>query len=559
MITMTFDQENNRVVLYGAGAANTNVAATPANIAAVMRQVAGKPVLIDRELYGLFEAPATARIAVPRLIPPLRICKTAPWRHQLEAAYLGSRYQGLCLAMAMGTGKTKAACDIIQNAGIRRILVIAPKAVVPNWPDEIGVHCVSDYAALVLAVNCDKSSAYRAAQAKAHMDRYDQEYGLPIWLIVDHATCWRDGMADLLFSHAWDAIIVDESHKICNPDNKLSQFVYQLAARNPKAKRLALTGTPLKQRPLEVYGIAQFVAPDLLPGGKYTFERTYGVFESKTVRVVPKATGLARDVQIEQFHHLKDEDAFAQFLAGFLFRVDKSVLKDLPPATHVRRYFSLSATAQKLYTSMRNDWQADYEGLQVETESAATRLMRLMQISGGHISQDGETRSFDSGKRELLEQLLQEPDLEHRPLVIFAHFVEDLATIESVCKKLGIAYLEQSGRRNQWQAWQGGAAQVLGVQAQSGGAGITLTRASEVIYYSKGRSIVDYDQSLSRSHRAGQKNSVTYIHLLAQNTVDVDAYEALNSGMDVLDYLMQQTAKIVKTATKEKKVKKHAA
>ena len=64
-------------------------------------------------------------------------------------------------------------------------------------------------------------------------------------------------------------------------------------------------------------------------------------------------------------------------------------------------------------------------------------------------------------------------------------------------------------------------------QIQTAGLGITLTAADTAIYYSLSYSFADYDQSRSRIHRIGQKNSCTYIHLVASGSVDEQILKAL--------------------------------
>ena len=73
---------------------------------------------------------------------------------------------------------------------------------------------------------------------------------------------------------------------------------------------------------------------------------------------------------------------------------------------------------------------------------------------------------------------------------------------------------------------------------QTGGYGITLTAASNVIYYSNGYDLEKRLQSEDRAHRIGQKNNVTYIDILAEDTVDEKIVKALRKKINIASKVM---------------------
>jgi SNF2 family DNA or RNA helicase len=87
--------------------------------------------------------------------------------------------------------------------------------------------------------------------------------------------------------------------------------------------------------------------------------------------------------------------------------------------------------------------------------------------------------------------------------------------------------------------WQAGDAVILGVQIQSGGVGIDLTRAAYAVYYSLGFSLGDYEQSLARLRRPGQTRCIRYYHLVAPGTVDQQVYAALKERRSVVEAVLQ--------------------
>jgi SNF2 family DNA or RNA helicase len=86
---------------------------------------------------------------------------------------------------------------------------------------------------------------------------------------------------------------------------------------------------------------------------------------------------------------------------------------------------------------------------------------------------------------------------------------------------------------------------VLVVQIAAGNAGIDLSRASIAIYYSLTFSLSDYEQSISRLYRPGQKNQVSLIHILAENTVDEKILDALVHKRSIVDDVLTRGVEAV--------------
>jgi len=137
----------------------------------------------------------------------------------------------------------------------------------------------------------------------------------------------------------------------------------------------------------------------------------------------------------------------------------------------------------------------------------------------------------------------------YEPVIVVCRFTEDLANVAKACKKLGLAYMEQSGNKTQWLDFQNGEGDVIGVQIQSGGAGINLTRAAHVLCYSHGNSNNEYEQMQSRMHRPGQNSPVVYTHLCVTDTVDDLIVDALIAGVDLNHAILKATKKEKKAGT----------
>lgn len=77
-------------------------------------------------------------------------------------------------------------------------------------------------------------------------------------------------------------------------------------------------------------------------------------------------------------------------------------------------------------------------------------------------------------------------------------------------------------------------------QPRTGGYGLTLTEAKTVIYYSNGYDLEVRLQSEDRAHRIGQTNKVTYVDIVAKDTIDEKILQALRSKIDISARVMKE-------------------
>ena len=76
---------------------------------------------------------------------------------------------------------------------------------------------------------------------------------------------------------------------------------------------------------------------------------------------------------------------------------------------------------------------------------------------------------------------------------------------------------------------------------QTAGYGLTLTAASNVIYYSNNYDLEKRLQSEDRAHRIGQHKPVTYVDLIAEKTVDEKILKALKKKINIASIVMGDT------------------
>jgi SNF2 family DNA or RNA helicase len=227
-----------------------------------------------------------------------------------------------------------------------------------------------------------------------------------------------------------------------------------------------------------------------------------------------------------------------------MFRVDQADLDQrlgLEDPVDVYRTCDLGTEARRVYAELERDGIAAVREGVVTAANAMVLVLRLAQAANG-FGRDADTdQTYRLGdglpdKGRLLADILEDlPRAE--PVVVFARFHHDLDVIREVTEKAGRRYGELSGRRRDGLTADSTMASnidVLGAQLKSGGVGIDLTRARYGIYYSQDFNLGDAAQSRKRLHRPGQARRVTYIHLLAESTVDRAIYGALRRREDVI-------------------------
>ena len=187
----------------------------------------------------------------------------------------------------------------------------------------------------------------------------------------------------------------------------------------------------------------------------------------------------------------------------------------------------------------------------VTTATVLTQLMRLHQITCGHFkSDDGYIQVL---KNERLDELLDVLDEVEGKAVIWAHYRYDIEIIvEAIKKRYGdnsvVTYYGDTSTDDRQKAIKliqnpNSPVRFIVGTPQTGGYGITLTGASTMIYYSNGYDLEKRQQSEARIDRIGQEKPMTYIDIIAEDTVDEKIVNALRKKVDIASKVMGEELK----------------
>jgi len=302
----------------------------------------------------------------------------------------------------------------------------------------------------------------------------------------------------------WQVAILDEAQYIKNPDSQTAQ-----AARALKADhRLALTGTPIENRLLDLWSILSFAMPGAL-GNRAHFLKRFNATDDPLAR-----------------------RRLAARVRPFLLRRTKGqVAKDLPDRVEEDLLCEMEGEQKTLYRAELKRARALILGLKSNQQlnderfNVLTSLLRLRQICCHPALVDGKLRQAESAKLVALEDLLEPLMEEGHKVLVFSQFVTMLDLLRETVKQRGWPqyYLAGSTENRgklvkEFQSAEGGAVFLISLKA--GGFGLNLTAASYVVLFDPWWNPAVENQAIDRTHRIGQTSKVMAYRLLMRDSIE---------------------------------------
>jgi superfamily II DNA or RNA helicase len=485
----------------------------------------------DTVIHQLRQA-VTEFKGLPEIEPPKGlIAELRPYQKTgLHFLAYASRFKlGALLADDMGLGKTVQALAWLQHLretqGRSPSLVICPASVVFNWNQE-AAQFTPELKVLLLT-------------AGEHRHSLRQEIPAHDLVVTNYALLRRDLAALQKFS--FRAIILDEAQNIKNPESMVARAAKALQAEH----KLALTGTPLENRLLDLWSIMEFVHPGYLPErGKFLEQYDRGA--SQPARAL--LSSRMRPVMLR--------------------RLKKQVAQDLPDRIEERIDCELTEGQRKFYLA---ELQRSRQALStLDAPAGQSRmhvlaaLTRLRQICC-HPSLAGGKKGLGSGKTASLFELLEPLYASGHKVLVFSQFVEMLKILKAELEERGRPYFMLTGQTTQ----RGEVVQafhdckepaVFLLSLKAAGTGLNLTSASYVVLYDPWWNPAVEAQAIDRTHRIGQDRTVIAYRLVTQGTVEEKIWRLQQSkaqlAQDVLgeegftgslsktdfDYLLEDTS-----------------
>jgi SNF2 family DNA or RNA helicase len=445
--------------------------------------------------------------------------KFHPFKHQkTTASFLSLRRKAFCFN-EQGTGKTASviwAADYLMKRGlVSRVLVLCPLSIMRSaWQQDL----------FKFAMHRSCSVAYGSAKQREKIINAGSDF---VIINFDGLATVRDAIA----AGGFDLIVVDEANAYKNPTTNRWKILNKLV-RDTDPRLWMLTGTPAAQSPLDAYGLARLMD---LPGcPKY-----YGVFRDSVMRKVTHFKWVPKDHAQEVVHKVLQP----------AIRFEKKDCLDLPTLTYIEREAPLTPQQKKYYATLKNQMLFEAQGEEVSAVNAATKLNKLLQISGGAVYTDtGEVLEFDVSNR--LNVVLEVIEEASHKVLVFVPFTHTIELLKARLEREGITCDVINGkvpvnRRteivNQFQSEP--EPRVLLIQPKAASHGLTLTAADTIIWYAPTTSVETYLQANARIDRAGQKNTMTVVHIKG-SPVEDRLYSMLqgniNNHQKIIDLYRQE-------------------
>ncbi len=460
--------------------------------------------------------------------------KAHPYEHQRQAFEFACRLfgltghdpptsRGVALLMEMGTGKSLTTIAVAGRLWLdhkaERMLIVAPLSILGVWQEEF--QKFADFEYLLAILNGSESK-------KIEKLRQMSTAGLQV-AVVNYESAWR--MEQELA--AWDAdlIVCDEGHKIKTHNIAASKCMHRLGA---KARyRMLLTGTIITNKAIDVFSPYKFLSPAVFGNSFYAFRNRYFDMCGYGMYTPVLKKSMADELSCR--------------IHSIAFRATKAECLDLPETTEIVRTVELEPQAKRLYEQLVRDSYVQIKDGEITAANVLTRLLRLSQLTGGFLREDGSERpiKISDVKLTALADIVDSAAQDGEKLVIIARFLPEIVAITRMLEKKTIGYSLISGeikdRDEQVRRFQEDADTTVFVgQIATAGLGITLTAADAMAFFSLDYSMSNFEQAKARIHRVGQRNPCTYIYLAAAGTVDEKVLQALRDKADLARVLIDE-------------------
>ncbi|MBD3256544.1 MAG: ATP-dependent helicase [Candidatus Lokiarchaeota archaeon] len=417
---------------------------------------------------------------------------------------------GACLADDMGLGKTIQCLALLlkqKNEGVETPnLLICPTSIIGNWKREANRFVPS----LKVMVHHGK--------ARLKGITFLKEAKSADLIISSYSLTHRD--EEELLNIEWNGVILDEAQNIKNYYTKTSQSVRKLNSNY----RLALTGTPMENRLLELWSIIDFLNPGYL-GTAVEFRKKIAI-------------------PIEKYNDSEATTRLKKIIQPFILRrlkTDPRIIKDLPEKIEIKTYCNLTKEQATLYQAIvkdiinriENESGIKRKGLVL---SALTRLKQVCDHPALFLG-DNSAISERSGKLKRLVEMLEEILSEGHSALIFSQYAKMGKILKKVLEETfgqevlflygGLSQKVRDQMVLRFLREDGPNLFILSIKA--GGVGLNLTKASHVFHFDRWWNPAVENQATDRAYRIGQTQNVMVYKFICEGTLEQRIDDLINS------------------------------
>lgn len=449
--------------------------------------------------------------------------KTNPFDHQIEGFEFGLKHDRFLLGDEQGLGKTKQVIDIAVakklSKGYKHCLIICGvNGLKWNWKSEIDMHSNESAHILGTKINSKGKEVIGSSKDKlADLNKLPKDY-----FLITNVESLRDQdilkkVKELTQNGQIEMVAIDEIHKCKNPSSQQGKAILQV---NPEP-RIAMTGTPLMNTPLDLYIVLKWLG----------FEK-HSFFQFKKHYCVMGGYGGYEVVGYRNLGELRSN------LESLMLRRLKKDALDLPEKFHSIEYVEMSSKQAKVYNEVKQEIKEQIDKIKVSNNPLA-QLIRLRQATGftGILS----SQIKESAKLDRLEEIVEELVESGEKAIIFSNWTDMTGPTMERLKRFNPAIItgETKDRKEQQERFMTDSrCKVIIGTIGAMGTGLTLTAASTVIFLDSPWNRANKEQAEDRAHRIGTTSNVNIITIVCKDTIDERIEELINKKGAMADALV---------------------
>lgn len=475
----------------------------------------------DKEItiMGDYKALAPKEVKIPNGFN----FKTNPFDHQIEGFEFGLKHDRFLLGDEQGLGKTKQVIDIAVakklSKGYKHCLIICGvNGLKWNWKSEIATHSNESAHILGTKINSKGKEVIGSSKDKlADLNKLPKDY-----FLITNIESLRDQdilkkVKELTQNGQIEMVVIDEIHKCKNPSSQQGKAILQV---NPET-RIAMTGTPLMNTPLDLYIVLKWLGFE--KHSFYQFKKHYCVM------------GGYGGYEVVGYRNLGELQSNLESL--MLRRLKKDAL-DLPEKFHSIEYVEMSSKQAKVYNEVKQEIKEQIDKIKVSNNPLA-QLIRLRQATGftGILS----SQIKESAKLDRLEEIVEELVENGEKAIIFSNWTDMTGPTMERLKRFNPAIItgETKDRKEQQERFMTDSrCKVIIGTIGAMGTGLTLTAASTVIFLDSPWNRANKEQAEDRAHRIGTTSNVNIITIVCKDTIDERIEELINKKGAMADALV---------------------
>lgn len=452
------------------------------------------------------------------------LSRTKPFEHQIESFNYALTHNKFLLGDEQGLGKTKQALDIAvaRKHKMRHCLIVCGVNNLKwNWYKEVEIHTNEKAHILGSRVNRKGktvigSSAERLADLKQIHDEY--------FLITNIETLRDKSIQSQIKKMCNDGIIgmtiIDEIHKCKNSQSKQGKAIHCCCSYY----RLALTGTPLMNNPVDLYNVLKWLEVE-----------NHSLTYFKNLYCEMGGFGGYEIIGYKNLNQLENS------LNKNMLRRRKEEVLDLPPKIYTDELLDLDSSQDKLYRDVTNQIIEDIDRIML-LPNPLTELIRLRQVTSNPniLSSKNITNVKYDRILDILESTTDK-------VIIFSNWTKVINPLYIKLSSLGYNPALVTGESkdpilemNKFQS--DNTCKVILGTTPALGTGYTLTAANTVIFIDEPWSKAIKDQAEDRCHRIGTKGTVNIITLICKDTIDERIHQIIKDKGELSDRIVDGKA-----------------